>query len=240
MNLTIKTKLIFLGLAFALLGCSIHLSTIGPRFERQTDLVWTEYTVKEGRHDFKPNPSFLPFPARSFSGWAILDSSCWYNNLGVDNQDWNKLWGVSNWPDFRKNKNAFILAWRPYPFNRGWFELVLYENIGGKNYPQEAQPFVVQANKPFNFRFQCWQGKYTLFVDENELGKQTAPFEFRSIGWTDSWFGGNRKAPKDMRLWLSKIVLQTRAQARRAKAISSNGLGQVDQANELVTLARNP
>ena len=86
-----------LGALWLLLGCD----------KPETKL----YICKAGQHDFKPSPVPFPFSAKTMTGWARLDSSCWYNDLGEDTKDWNKLAGVYRWSDVVKNKNSFILAW---------------------------------------------------------------------------------------------------------------------------------
>ena len=159
----------------------------------------TVYICKAGQHDFKP--SFVPFPfaAKTMTGWASLDSSCWYNDLGVDTQDWNKLAGVYRWADVVKNKNSFILAWRPDPI-RNVFQLCLYENIDGANRPHESAIYKVAANAGFDFWFSEADGFYILFIDGTFLGEQDNPRPFRIVGKVSAWFGGNRTREYDMSL----------------------------------------
>jgi len=159
----------------------------------------TLYICKAGQHDFKPSPVPFPFAAKTLTGWALLDSSCWYNDLGEDTQDWNKLAGVYRWADVVKNKNSFILAWRPDPM-RNVFQLCLYENIDGANRPHESAIYKVAANARFDFWFAESNGKYILFVDGTYLGEQDNDKPFKTIGKISAWFGGNRTAPRDMSL----------------------------------------
>ena len=159
----------------------------------------TLYICKAGQHDFKPSPVPFPFAAKTMTGWARLDSSCWYNDLGEDNQDWNKLAGVYRWADVVKNKNSFILAWRPDPM-RNVFQLCLYENIDGANRPHESAIYKVNANQGFSFWFAESNGEYILFVDGTYLGEQDNGKPFKMIGKISAWFGGNQTAPHDMSL----------------------------------------
>ena len=159
----------------------------------------TLYICKAGQNDFKPSPVPFPFAAKTMTGWARFDSSCWYDDLGVDNQDWNKLAGAYRWADVVKNKNSFILAWRPDPI-RNVFQLCLYENIDGANRPHESAIYKVNANQGFSFWFAESNGKYTLFVDGTFLGEQDNDKPFKTIGKVSAWFGGNRTAPHDMSL----------------------------------------
>ena len=159
----------------------------------------TLYVCKAGQHDFKPSPVPFPFAAKTMTGWASLDSSCWYNDLGEDNQDWNKLAGVYRWADVVKNKNSFILAWRPDPM-RNVFQLCLYENIDGANRPHESAIYKVNANQGFSFWLAESNGFYILFVDGTFLGEQDNDNPFKTIGKISAWFGGNRTRDYDMSL----------------------------------------
>lgn len=162
----------------------------------------TKYTVQQGRHDFTPNPTPLPGEARSFDGVAKFSPSMWYDNLGDDNADWNKLIGVYRYFDFKKNQNAFILAWRPDIKIRDVFELCLYENIQGANVPHESAIFKVKADQLFRFTLEEINGKYTLYINGNLVDTQRNDKPFKTIGIVSAWFGGNRKAPQTMWCWM--------------------------------------
>lgn len=161
------------------------------------------YVCKQGQHDFKPSPVPLPFAAKTMTGWARLDSSCWYNSLGVDNMDWNKLAGVYRWADVTKTTNSFILAWRPDSKIKDMFELCLYENIDGANRPHESAIYKVRAGEGFSFWFLESGGKYTLWVDGTVLGEQDNGIRYQTIAKIGAWFGGNRTAPHDMSLQMN-------------------------------------
>jgi len=170
-----------------------------------------EYRVSFNKHDFRDTkkPIFIPDPmptpreAQSFDGVAYFDPSCWYNSLGVDNADWNKLAGIYKYSDGFKNRNAFILAWRPDIKIRDVFELCLYENIQGKNVPQESAIYKVKANKRFTFSLDEINGKYSLYVNNTLLGTQQNGHNYKVIGKISAWFGGNRTAPQTMYLYMN-------------------------------------
>jgi len=161
-----------------------------------------KYTVREGRHDFTPSPLPLPQKAKSVSGSAVLHASCWYNNLDVDNADWNKLCGFYHYGDIIKNKNAFILAWRPDIKIRDLFELVMYENIDGRNVPKESAVYKIKAGERFTFDFVLDGGKYSLYINGVLIGTQASDKQYRTVGKISAWFGGNRTAPHTMWLYL--------------------------------------
>ena len=159
----------------------------------------TMYICKAGQHDFKPSPVPFPSVAKTMTGWARLDSSCWYNDLGVDNADWNKLAGVYRWADVVKNKNSFILAWRPDPL-RNVFQLCLYENIDGANRPHESAIYKVRAGEGFTFWLQESSGKYALWINGTYLDDQDNDRPFGTVGKISAWFGGDRTRDYDMSL----------------------------------------
>lgn len=162
-----------------------------------------EYRVGYNRHDFTPSPFPFPGEARSFDGVASFDPSCWYNSLGADNADWNKLAGVYKYSDVVKNKNAFMLAWRPDIKIRDVFELVLYENIQGRNVPHESAIYKVKANEQFTFSLDEINGKYSLYINNVLIGTQQNDHQYKVIGKISAWFGGNRGAPQTMFLYMN-------------------------------------
>lgn len=157
------------------------------------------YTARAGQHDFTPSPLPLPGEARTLEGTAKFMPSCWYDNLGEDQSDWNKLAGAYKWSDVVKNKNSVILAWRPDPM-RNVFQLCLYENIDGANRPHESAIYKVAANAGFSFWLQESSGKYALWINGMYLDDQDNGRQFGTVGKVSAWFGGNRTAPHDMSL----------------------------------------
>ena len=162
----------------------------------------TKRTVQQGKSDFVPNHGFLPGEARSFDGVAKFHASCWYNTLGEDNYDWNKLFGVYQPSDLKKNHNSFILAWRPDIKIRDVFELCLYENIAGANVPHESAIFKVKSDQLFKFTLEEINGKYSLYIDGVLVDTQRNDKLFKVIGIVGTWFGGTSKAPWTMWLWM--------------------------------------
>lgn len=156
------------------------------------------YTVQEGSHDFTPSPLPIPGEAKTFKGSARIHASCWYNVLGVDNDDWNKLAGVYRFADVVKNKNSFILAWRPLNGIKNRFELCLYENIEGANVPHDSAIYQVNSGQLFTFELIYTNNKYSLYVDGNLLGTQRNDIKYNWIAKLSAWFGGNQTAPWTM------------------------------------------
>ena len=184
-DLRVWATIALLGGLWLLLGCDKPETTL--------------YVCQAGQHDFKPSPVPFPFAAKTMTGWAALHESCWYDDLGEDTQDWNKLAGLYRWADAVKNKNSFILAWRPDPI-RTVFQLCLYENIDGANRPHESAIYKVKAGEGFTFMFLENDGKYTLYINSTAVGIQDNGLRYKTIAKISAWFGGNRTAPHDMSL----------------------------------------
>lgn len=150
--------------------------------------------VKKNNHIFTPIHLLKPHKPKLFSGYVIFDESALFNSLGEDNKDWNKLCGVYNYYDFKMNKNAFILAWRP---NGNRIQLCAYENIDGVIF-QHKIIVDKKINEKIFYSFLFQNGKYVLFLDNFELGKQENPIIYKKVENIFTWFGGNRKAPQDI------------------------------------------
>ena len=184
-----------------LAGLIFWLSSCSTPEQMQPGLK--EYRVGFNKHDFTPSPLPFPMEARSFDGVAMFDPSMWYNSLGTDQSDWNKLAGVHKFSDIVKNRNAFILAWRPDIKIRDVFELCMYENIQGKNAPKESAIYKVKANERFTFSLDEIDGKYSLYVNNVLIGTQANDHKYKVIGKISAWFGGNRRAPNTMYLYMN-------------------------------------
>ena len=179
-----------------LFGLVLYLLSSCTRDDMEPRL--RRYTVQEGDHDFTPSPFPIPGEGRTLEGAARLHASCWYDVLGVDNADWNKLAGVYRIADVVKNKNSFILAWRPLNAIKNRFELCLYENIDGANVPHDSAIYQVNGGQLFRFKLEETNGKYKLYVDNNLLGTQRNDVTYNWIGKISAWFGGNQSAPWTM------------------------------------------
>jgi len=162
----------------------------------------TKRAVQQGKSDFLPNHTWLPGEARTIEGLAKFHTSMWYDNLGADQSDWNKLIGVYRYADIYKNVNSFILAWRPDIKIRDVFELCLYENIQGANVPHESAVYKVKSSQLFKFTLEEINGKYSLYIDGVLLGEQRNDKLFKVVGIVSAWFGGTSKAGQTMWLWM--------------------------------------
>jgi hypothetical protein len=164
-------------------------------------------TVNQNQHDFKLNP--LPLPIQAKNGALYfrfrLSKSCWYNNLGNDNFDFNKACGVYKFWDFKKNQNALILGWRPRLSDPNFFEIVPYENINGAIVANENKMRLLKVDEDL---FGCFNtnpaGNWQLWVKEDgqyNIWHRSALIA-KIVGKISAWFGGNQTAPQKMELEL--------------------------------------
>ena len=152
------------------------------------------YTIPKGWH--YSIPAFpIPSIKNSYKWEVTFDDSCKYDINGPDQLDWNKLVGVSNYLNPRKESIRFV--WR-YIVKMDLFEIATY----------------IEENKNFKTSFFC-------YVKSNELLSLSMKFVDGSVavsakGCTkilnfpknkltfrcNPYFGGNQPAPHTMNLKL--------------------------------------
>jgi hypothetical protein len=161
------------------------------------------YTVKKGRH------WSLPFTFKSIKNpeivtWkVIVDSGAIYILDGNDQLDWNKALGVKK-NYFKPQEYSFMLGhrWNPDSLRH---EFTPYIHIPG-------EPIVSFKNKDFWFDTEIDAEfmleiiikptfvRYLARSSNGEISDFIHHFDTESSGrwWhINTWFGGNRKAPKD-------------------------------------------
>jgi hypothetical protein len=163
------------------------------------------YSVRKGKNDFSPPefPTLILFGKRTPSWTFTIEANCWYDSLGADNLDWNKLGGITR-AISANNIDSLLIGWRPLPTEPGYFQLCIYENIGKTNQPQEDKLRVVAAGERFSIEFQpnATTGQYDVYFFRTTSMEYwgTSRFRqrfslFRRIGL---WFGGTSLAPQEM------------------------------------------
>lgn len=160
--------------------------------------------VEKGKNDFTPNNSIIPFCPKEVYFKYYLFEDCWYNSLGEDNEDFNKIGGVWEFLKFKKNYNALMNGWKPKLDQYGYFKIVPYENRLGKFLPNEDKTIIRKFEEPVEGKivpkkdgaeiYLLIDGKFELWYKSNLKG-----FLWSYI---DSWFGGTSKAPHRMTNYL--------------------------------------
>ena len=169
-------------------------------------------TVKQNRHDFKPNDFALYFGEFDIIFRVDMNLSAWYDSLGEDNEDWNKAAGIGK-AATANNVSAVLLAWRPYLKEEGVWEFCIYEN-DSKGRFIEHKVFQVGLKDTAWARFKRSGGKMTITAGKvlsgmiNSLEDTVTinmPGVLRERG---AWFGGNQAAPQDMEIWVGKTKIK--------------------------------
>ena len=130
--------------------------------------------------------------------WTVqFDESCKYDHGTPDQLDWNKLVGISN--HLNPRKNSFRFVWR-YNVFLDMFQIGTYLEKDGVF---TARAFYnVKSDVPVNLKLKCY---YTYAVVEiNDITQQTVDFQKEYVTLRlNPYFGGNKTAPHKMslRLW---------------------------------------
>lgn len=166
-----------------------------------------KYTVRKGRHRFSPGrfwPCFLSYGTKVLKWRFKLSASCWYDSLGVDNRDINKLGGITR-SSSPNNVDSLLIGWRPLENQPGFFEIFVYENIGTANVPREADPRIVQADEEFEIILVPGLKQPALYHIYFKAGLSLVHWgdsafrrHFSLFRLVNLWFGGNRTSPQSM------------------------------------------
>jgi len=164
-------------------------------------ILWTFNTVKmkyiipKGWHFSLPWIPRLYYNQLSYKWEVEFDKSCKYN-IGIEQLDWNKLVGVTN--HLNPRKDSIRIAWRYY---NGVIQLASYreENnkftylrLGEVKFGEKA---IVELFFSNNFVRATVNGKCTTYL-----------FKKKKWMWRlNPYFGGNMSAPHTMSLKLTKI-----------------------------------
>ena len=171
------------------------------------------YNVKQGQHPFTPSVSHRLSIRENLKGWWItIDESCRYELGGEDQNDWNKLAGLS-FNLLNNHQNSAMFGWRWNPVTQV-FEINVYCHIAGKVEMSETI-FKTPANKEFaawlemdykrnTVNFHIYAGTPADYEKvETTVAFKSLPIITREIG---AWFGGNNPAPHQMILWKDRII----------------------------------
>lgn len=181
---------------------------------------WQTACVNKGRHAYKPGIWNTGADEIAYE-WQFTAESR-YDLLGVDQQDWNKLTGIS-FNLFNSRKWSFMVAWR-YDVAVDSFELTPYYHLESNRYsvdwgdPEgneiwQGQPFRVGVDEIFSTRISIDEQGSNGWVRLQLITETTS----RSHEWNfgevvsgsrreiNTWFGGNREAPSDLCLRRKRI-----------------------------------
>ncbi len=172
----------------------------------------SKYTFDKNSHYSKPyelGRKLLPRLGDFSYRWEInFSESCWFDKsaLGDDSSDWNfKLCGVTG--AFSANDaNAIMCAGRPLLSQINKWEVIGYVNDKNRDWKPLTEPLIVDV-------------KDSLIVTMSRSGKKVKFDAYLNygLGVTATWempdnayrfigpsFGGNRKTPHKMELWVDR------------------------------------
>lgn len=152
------------------------------------------YTIYKGWNFSMPLIPRFYIKKNKFKWFARLDNSCKYW-IGEDQLDWNKLVGVSNYLNPRKESIRFV--WR-YDKKKDVFEIGVYKEIDKvfKSY----SICTVKSNQIIELRLLFSRNFVKASVNGYSL---TLPFLINNFAWRlNPYFGGNRTSPHDIKIKL--------------------------------------
>jgi hypothetical protein len=152
------------------------------------------YTIFKGWHFSMPLLPRFYIKKNKFKWYAQLNNSCKYW-IGEDQLDWNKLVGISNHLNPRKESIRFV--WR-YDKKKDVFEIGLYKELDEvfKSY----SICTVKPNQIIELRLLFSKNFVKASVNNNSL---TLPFLINNFVWRlNPYFGGNRTSPHNMTIKL--------------------------------------
>lgn len=188
---------------FILFGC---IAACTPK----ASLSLTEFTVKEGKHDFTPNFFHFRFKDYSVVYACKFTNDSKYLIEGPDQYDWLKGAGYSN-ELVTNTKNSAMWAWRFNPvtdlfevtgyFNKDWKSFYSENTFNRKMLKVKTEElFFVELKKDRKHDYY----ELKIYTDPHgevlvyRLQYNKLKFADRNIG---SWFGGTSPAPKIVKIY---------------------------------------
>lgn len=159
------------------------------------------FTIKKGRHRARPLRLGIYFNKKRIAFKVMFDSSCKYD-IGEDQEDCNKLFGIGYFPNHHKESARF--GWR-YNENTNLIELLSYCYVDGKRVIEYITS--IQFNRWVLLSLSIEKGRYIFGAkkDEFETSFQTNHYHNKKIGYRlNPFFGGNQTAVHDTKIEMKK------------------------------------
>jgi hypothetical protein len=147
--------------------------------------------IRKGKHRSLTIPGLVL--SRSITRTVTFTPSCRYD-IGEDQSDWNKLFGVGFFP--HHHRNSYRFAWR-YDPEYDVIQIGAYWYFKGERRASVID--VVGINKPVNLKL-YYDGDYIAFEIEGKVACKINSY-WPVIGYKlGPYFGGNKTAPHDMKI----------------------------------------
>jgi hypothetical protein len=165
-----------------------------------------EYVIKKGKHYPEGLHMGLTFK-KSIKFKAKFDESCLYDLHSVDNHDINKLFGFST--TWHHHKQSARIGWRC--LDGKTIEVLTYTyNDSERDIESDVVLGVVKPNEVFTCEIIDYETNYQYSFHDSQynynniqIEKQSDWFFFHYILYP--YFGGNRNAPHDMKIYIEKL-----------------------------------
>lgn len=153
-------------------------------------------TVKKGSHRFRPSWPWLVF-RKHMSYTVTFLPSCRYD-IGADQKDWNKLFGVGFFP--HHHRNSYRFAWR-YDPEYDVIQIGAYWYYEGERRSSVIGVTSINGNVKLTLDY---NGEVTLWRIDDKVAWAIVG-NWPMIGYKlGAYFGGNRSAPNDIKIKISK------------------------------------
>lgn len=159
-----------------------------------------KYTCYKGWHWFLP---FIPrfyWNRRIFEWNLVLDDNCRYD-AGKNQSDWNKVIGISNHFNPRRNSLRAVMKWDP---EKSEFKIGAYVEMNGAFNKTQWEIITTQPGKRVNIVFICNRDHTIVYVNGHY---RIVPFVLKAslvIG-LNPYIGGDFTAPHKMTLHLKPV-----------------------------------
>lgn len=166
------------------------------------------YTVQKGKHSFTPFELDLSFGSKFEYEFSFIYESI-YDLKDNDQLDWNKLCGVTM--SLIPNKQAAMIGWR-YNVAEDLFEVLPYINEDGNNINLELlgtyKPIKVSKSQYCKASITFDKNVCTFKININGVDQPIYSYIFKKVPklkrQINPWFGGNKSAPKQISIYLTK------------------------------------
>jgi hypothetical protein len=170
------------------------------RLSRQGIIPMIQCSVKKGKHRFFPNKWALWVFPKKLSTQVIFDFDCRYN-IGGNQTDINKLFGVGWFPHHHRNSARWGWRWCP---EKEKIELFAYIYSNKKRISEYIDD--VSLGNSITLTINIYKNRYAFIIEK----KNRAPVAKMIDGITSfigyrlgAYFGGNVPAPHGMTILIS-------------------------------------
>lgn len=156
------------------------------------------YFIQKGTHGGFHFPKLVSVRKNKLKYHVMFTESCKYD-IGEDQSDINKLFGIGYLPWHRQNSVRF--GWR-YVQETDKIEILAYWYNSGQRYSQSM--FNVELGRWYDYSISNNADSHQLIIYDKDgvpLARHTVELKPESIGYKlFPYFGGNKTAPHTMRI----------------------------------------